>query len=223
MALINKYIISGKTKQNLETITLIILQLVSGRLYRNGGKHTDFTPFNWFFLDQMPSVLKFFDYITNKVKLPYFIEQCLNEKLDNNFKYDYFEQNPDEIICHRSICFNIHDISCLLENMKAYQDILFSKDSKVNMSLKKTFEKLIDSKINQMIIKELKNNKIYEKADILNKESDAKTPIIKYYLVTDFLYNNKYKYLFLLEQKTPQYNIKELKDIQNNEENIKII
>ena len=221
LALINKYIISGKTLQNLETITLIILQLVSGRLYRNGGKHTDFTPFNWFFLDQMPSVLKFFDYITNKVKLPYFIEQCLNEKLDNNFKYDYFEQNPDEIICHRSICFNIHDISCLLENMKAYQDILFSKDSKVNMSLKKTFEKLIDSKINQMIIKELKNNKIYEKADILNKESDAKTPIIKYYLVTDFLYNNKYKYLFLLEQKTPQYNIKELKDIQNNEENIK--
>ena len=45
-ALINKYIISGKTLHNLEIISPIVLQLVSGRLYRNGGKHTDYTPFN---------------------------------------------------------------------------------------------------------------------------------------------------------------------------------
>ena len=86
LALINKYIISRNTISNLEIITRIILQLVSGRLFRNGGKHTNYTPFNWFFLDQMPSVIKFFDYIVNKVKLPVFIEQCLNDKLDKNFK-----------------------------------------------------------------------------------------------------------------------------------------
>lgn len=218
-ALINKYIISGKTIHNLEIITPIILQLVSGRLYRNGGKHTDYTPFNWFFLDEMPSVIKFFDYIKNKVRLPPFIEQCLEDKLDENFKYDYFQENPDEIICHRSMCFNIYDISCLLENMKNCEEVLFPKNCKNNIGLKKTYEKLYN-KSNQMIIKELKNIKIYEKSELSNKESDVKTPIINYYLVTDFLYNEKYKHLFLLKQKTPQYNIKELKDIKNNDENI---
>ena len=51
----------------------------------------------------MPSVIKFFDYIKNKVKLPDFIEHSLEDKLDDSFKYDYFKENPDEVICHRSI------------------------------------------------------------------------------------------------------------------------
>ena len=219
-ALINKYLISGKTLHNLEIISPIILQLVSGRLYRNGGKHSDFTPFNWFFLDQMPSVLKFFDYIKHKVKLPAFIEKCLEDKLDENFKYDYFVENPEEVICHRSICFNINDINCLLENMKNNIDIIFPKDYKGNPGLKKAFEKLCNNNVNQLIIKDLKNTKIYEKTEVLNKENDIKTPIINYYLVTDFIYNNKYKYLFLLDQKTPHFSLKELKDIKNEEENI---
>ena len=71
-----------------------------------------------------------------------------------------------------------------------------------------------------MIIKELKIIKIYKKSDLSNKENDIKTQIINFYLVTDFLYNNKYKHLFLFKQKTPQYNIKELNDIKNNDENI---
>ena len=219
-ALINKYIISGKTIHNLEIITPIILQLVSGRLYRNGGSHSDFTPFNWFFLDQMPSVLKFFDYITNKVKLPNFIEQCINDKLDENFKYNYFQENPEEVICHRSICFNIYDINCLLDNIKKCEDILFTKDSNNNIGLQKTFEKLYN-KTNQNIINELKLGKNYEKNELANKVNEMKTPIINYYLVTDFIYNQKCKDLFELDIKIPHYNIKELKDIKNNDENIK--
>ena len=212
-ALINKYLISRKTIHNLEIITPIILQLVSGRLYRNGGKHSDFTPFNWFFLDQMPSVLKFFDYIKHKVKLPSFIEKCLEDKLDDSFKYDFFEENPEEVICHRSICFNINDINCLLENMKKNVNILFPKDYKGNIGLKKAFEKLCDNKVNQIIIQDLRSTKNQEK-------NDNNLPIINYYLVTDFIYNKKYKYLFSLDQKTPYFSLKELKDIKNDEENI---
>ena len=187
LALINKYIISGKTIHNLGVITPIILRLVSGRLYTNAGTHFHYTPFNWFFLDIMPSVIKFFDYVTNKVKLPFFIEDCLEDKLDKNFKYDYFEENPDEVICHRSICFNIYDINCLLENMKSCENYLFPKDGKNNIGLIKTFEKLYNNSTNQMIIKELKNNKIYEKNEMTNKENDIKVPVINYYLVTNFL------------------------------------
>lgn len=222
-ALINKYIISRKTITNLEVINQIILQLVSGKLYRNGGKNTDYTPFNWFFLDQMPSVFKFFDYLINKVKLPTFIEECLNDKLPENFTYDYFKENPDEIICHRSICFNINDIACLLENVHNCRKIFFPpNDNNSNtIVLKKSFEKLYDNNINQLIIKDLKNAKNFEKLDAKNNEGESKIPIIQYYLVTDFLYNNKYKHLFCLNQKTPQFNIKELTDIKNKEENYK--
>ena len=143
----------------------------------------------------MPSVIKFFDYIKNKVKLPDFIEHSLEDKLDDSFKYDYFKENPVEVICHRSICFNIYDISCLLENMKSCEELLFPKNCKNNIGLKKTYEKLYN-RSNQMIIKELKNVKIFEKSDLSNKENDIKTPIINYYLVTDFLYNDKYKHFF---------------------------
>ena len=166
---------------------------------------------------------KFFDYIVNKVKLPVFIEQCLDDKLEKDFKYDYFDENPDEIISHRSICFNIHDIHCILDNMKKNESEIFPKDANVNISLKKTYDKLVNSKINQAIIRTLKNTPIYDKkSELLSKDSnsDAKCQVIQYYLVSGFLYNRKYKHLFSLDQRTPQYHIKELKDIKNDEENV---
>ena len=152
--LINEFIISNKTLQNLDIICPIILQLVSGRFYKHGEKHGEYTPFNRFFMEEMPFVLKFFDNIS-KVKLPLFIDKFIHNKLEKNFVYDYFKENPDEVIFHRSICFNIYDIVCLLNNMKNCQDKLF-KDS-INKGLEKTFEKIYSIKKNQSLLKELKN------------------------------------------------------------------
>ena len=114
-----------------------ILQLVSGRFYREGGSHGDFTPFNWFFMEEMPSVFTFFENLT-RVELPKFIDNYINDKLPEDYIYDYFKENPEEYIFHRSICFNIYDIKCILDNMEKNKDKIFQgKENK----LYKTFEK----------------------------------------------------------------------------------
>ena len=152
-ALINNFIISGNTVHNLSIILDIIKQLVSGRLYREGGKHGEFTPFNWFFMEEMPLVLKFFENLT-KVELPTFIDNFIKDKLNEDYVYDYFKENPEQVIFHRSICFNVYDIKCLLENMNKCKDILFKNNN--NKGLSKTLEKL-NSKKNISFLNELVN------------------------------------------------------------------
>ena len=138
-ALINNFIISNITIHNLKQMIPFILQLVSGRLYREGGSHSDYTPFNWFFLEEMPLVFKFFENLT-KVELPKFIDDYLNDKLPEDYVYDYFKENPEEYIFHRSMCFNIYDIKCILNNLQKKKDIIFKDKEKTG--LYKTLEKL---------------------------------------------------------------------------------
>ena len=151
-ALINNFIITENTMHNLEVVSSILLQLVSGRLYREEGKHGEYTPFNWFFIEEMPLVLKFFENLT-KVKLPRFIDDFLNDKLCDDYKYDYFNENPEQVIFHRSICFNIYDIKCLLENMNKSKEIVFANNK--HSGLFKTFDKLYNNKKNIIIINDL--------------------------------------------------------------------
>ena len=262
-ALINNFIISENTLSNLNVISSIILQLVSGRLYRAGGLHGDFTPFNWFFIEEMPFVLKFFENLT-KVELPKFIDDFINDKLNDDYVYDYFKENPEKIIFHRSICFNIYDIKSILENMKKKEDIIF--ENKKNSGLYKTFDKLYNKKnkalLNELVSNQdnlLKNtgsnnsslnynanaNNSNEKEINLNNEPLTKTSsffsfgkkkkeitvveppkkdsIIHYYLITDLLINSKYKHIFDLNQKTYNYNIKELKECKSEEDKTKNI
>ena len=153
-ALISNFIISRNTIHNLGIISPIILQMVSGRLYREGGGHGEYTPFNWFFLEEMPLILKFFDNLT-KVQLPKFIEDFLSDKLPDDYTYKYFKENPEQVIFHRSICFNIYDIKCLLENMNNCKEEIFQNNK--NSGLYKTFNKLYNNKKNIIILNDLLN------------------------------------------------------------------
>ena len=150
-ALINNFIISKTTLDNLKQMIPFILQLVSGRLYREIGTHGDYTPFNWFFLEEMPHVFTFFENLT-KVELPKFINDYINDNLPDDYTYDYFKENPEEYIFHRSICFNIYDIKCILDNMQNNQEIIFKGKEKTGFY--KTFEKLSNKK-NMAFLKDL--------------------------------------------------------------------
>lgn len=68
----------------------------------------------------MPDIINIFEKIT-KVTLPHFIEDLLNDRLKDDFQYDYFRENPDEVMFHRSICFNLHDIKAILDNIEKCQ------------------------------------------------------------------------------------------------------
>ena len=116
-ALINNFIISGVTQHNLKIISFIIKRLFSGKFFVDGS--CDYTPFNWYFIDNIQLVYQFFDNVT-QVTLPPFIEKLINNELPKSFEYNYFKENPEEGIFHRSICFSFRDLCVILDNMKKY-------------------------------------------------------------------------------------------------------
>ena len=227
--LINNFIISSNTLLNLKLINEILVQFVSGTFFINSIDNY-YTPFNWYFIEKMPDILEIFEKIT-KVTLPHFIEELLNDRLDENYQYDYFKENPDEIMFHRSICFNLQDIILILNNIDKCKDIIFNNDAK-NKIFKKTFEKLNSDK-NRNFMDNLKNSEGFEttQKEIKYKKSIKKgkekeildfenvTKIINYYLLTSLITNDKYKGLFDLQlEKKPNFTIKELKQTENEED-----
>ena len=127
-ALINNFIISGNTTHNLNIISYIILQLVSGNFFKNNLKNGDFTFFNRFFIKEMPKLFMLFEELT-KVELPPFIEKFVNDELPKDYKYDYFKENPDQLMFHRAICYNLYDLSLLLDNIENNKKKIFLDDS----------------------------------------------------------------------------------------------
>ena len=261
-ALINNFIISNITLYNLGNMIQFILQLVSGRLYREGGSHGDFTPFNWLFMEEMPLVFTFFENLT-RVELPKFIDDYINDKLPEDYVYNYFKENPEEYIFHRSICFNIYDIKCIIDSMQKNKDKIFQ--GKENNGIYKTFEKLCNKKnyafLNDLVEKQdkvleleeenkddslnystsisnnIKEEQINNKKNENDKNKNVKTglfgfirkkkekveetqpqDVIKYYLISNLLINDKYKNIFNSNIKTYHFSIKELKECKNEEE-----
>ena len=213
---INNFIISGATIQNLETISEIIHKLISFSFIKGDEDNGDFTPFNRYFLDKMPKVFNFFENIS-KVKLPNFIEKIINGNPDKNIIYNYFNENEEEIIFHRSICFSLDNIVCLLNNMDACKDIIF-QDKSTN-ELKITFEKVFYS--NREIIQELEKKEEFEITQLgKKKKNKQEKKILNFFLFNKLLINDKYKNLFKMNQDKPNFSLKEL-DSTEKEEDIK--
>ena len=216
--LFNDFIISGRTIHNINIISFVIERFVSGEFFIDGENEGDFSPFNQYFIDKMPELFKFFDNMTN-VKLPVFVEKLINNQLDDNYIFDYFKENQDEIVFHRSICFSFECFLSLLTNIEKCKNILFA-DNK-NISLQKTIEKL-DNKINQGCINDIKKELLSENSNENNqktkKSKDKKIHTKIYFLFTDLLINEKYKYLFELTQERPNFILPELKTTMTNEE-----
>ena len=122
---INDFIISENTLFNLRYIINIFTTLITGNFYNNKQGQFHFTPFNWYFIEKMPTIFKLFENIIN-IKLPIFIENFLNDQLPNDYIYDYFKENPEEMISHRSIFFTLNDLHILLKNMDDNKHILFT-------------------------------------------------------------------------------------------------
>ena len=239
-AFINSIIISENTLYNLQVICDIINKFVAGGLFT--GDHYEYTPFNWYFIEQSEKIYKIFECAKN-VSLPPFIEDCIYNKLPNDFKYDYFQQNKDELINFRSICFNMREALALINSMEKCKTEIFEEND--NLLLKKAFEKITSKKckniMNEIINKEnkdieLKQNEIKKSKEklrtsnleillneVISYESENKMPKIKpkiyYVLVTSLITSDSYKKLFEISQPTKSFSIKEIKET-TNEENI---
>jgi len=231
-AFINDFIISQNTLNNLNIIGKIINKLASGNFFKSINEEKIFTPFNWYFIKKMYNLFDIFIHIT-KARLPSFIEKLINNELPDNYEYDYFKENPDEVLCHRSIFFNLFQVKTIIKTLNQLKDKIFISPKTKELEI--TLEKL-NYKINE---DSLLNLLKIEKKQILNadplsqqsKKKDKKAKNEKdseikvhYFLVTSVLYNDQYKLLFNINQEAPCFSIKELKNTfekkYTNENNI---
>ena len=227
-ASVDDIIISETTKHNATIINLVLKKLVSGRLFETEiDSDSDYTPLNWFFLDQMPEVFRFFENIT-KVTLPNFIEKLINDELPTNFELDYFTENKEEVISHISICFTLFDLDALLTSIDKNKTKIFEEEKEIPglKPLRLTFEKLLGDNCSKLM-KKLKEKKEYEKIkeEIKNKKKDKVEykevdgrEILKYFLITELITNKQYTKLFEIEQEKANFSIKELKKTETEEE-----
>ena len=174
----------------------------------------------------MPEVLLFFDNIT-KVSLPNFIEKLINDELPDNFELNYFEENLDEVIYHRSICYTIFDLDALLKSISKCKEKIFVNENENNnlRPLRLTFEKLTGENCSKLMKKKLEQ-KEYEKIkiEVKNKKKEKEIKeidgreLLKYFLITDLITNKEYTKLFKIEQEKASFSIKELKKTETEEE-----
>ena len=209
-ALINNFIISGVTQHNLKIISFIIKRLFSGKFFVDGS--CDYTPFNWYFIDNIQLVYQFF-YNVTQVTLPPFIEKLINNELPKSFEYNYFKENPEEGIFHRSICFSFRDLCVILDNMKELKEKIFVGPE--YQPFKKTFDKLVNRSGTQEI-ERIKKNVEYDMIKVYDpkKKKEPKevkgNPILKFFLMTDILTNQKYTKIFSINQEKASFTLPEI-------------
>ena len=139
-AFINNFIISENTINNLSIICKIINKLTSGNLYKSNKDNSNYTPFNLYFIEKIGKLFILFDHITN-VRLPNFIEKYINKELPEDYEYNYFKENKDEYIIHRSTFFNLEQLKAILNIMNKSKKQIFT--SRTDHKLKRCFEKLM--------------------------------------------------------------------------------
>ena len=233
---INNFIISQNSISNLKLILEVFSQLVLGNLYNIKDNQFSYTPYNLYFIEKMPKIFEIYKKITN-VPVTKFIEKLINEEFPENYKYEYFNENKEEIVFHRSILITLNDISVLMKNMDDCKNILFHNiinegindnineninNSNINNNNNIDNSKLyiIFQRLNTEYYKNLINEKCSKNFEVINENKKEYTFDQELLLFDDLLINPNYQYLFNIEQKKPHFNIKELTKI-NNEECIK--
>ena len=88
----------------------------------------------------MENILFFFEKAIN-VSLPSFIEKFINDKLPNDYSYNYFEENKDKICADISICFNNSNLIYLIKGFSKCTNLFMNNNSKQS-KLKKIYERL---------------------------------------------------------------------------------
>ena len=212
--------LSNNTLINLKKIVMIFNKFVSCSFFCS-NKETEwvYTPFNLYFIYNMQKIFNICENI-NKVQLPSFIDNIINNNLFYNYSYDYFKENPNEIFIYRSIFFNLEQFIKLINIINNNREKIFKNEKTENIENNlaiimyennKLFleESLLDNKENK-----IKNNKKLKEKNNLIIDKKA-----KYFLITSLEVNEKYKKLFDMKKKN-NFSLKELNDIPDNKARI---
>ena len=170
--------------QSLKIISKILKKYVSGDFFISYEIDQEFiyTPFNCYFIYNIGKIFNIFEDLT-KVQMPKLFEDLISNKLPSDYEYDYFKENPDEIMNFRSILYNVDQIKSLCYTISAYQTIIFQDNNNNSNKILFAVEKLMLSK-NQQIIQDI------TKGFSLNT---------KYYFLSRLEANKNYKELFNIQ------------------------
>ena len=211
-ALINNYIISNNTMYNMNSAIKIIERFTSFKLF-DPKNETIFSPFNNFFLENLSKLIKINEFIIN-TKIPLFIEKIIEGKINQNSKYDYFQEHTNEIIYNRSIFLSMNHVKAI---MKGIIHLLQDEDN----AFKKIVSKIINNNENMQYLIELsdQNEKIIKKT-VKNEKGRGKIQRneqhIKYFLLNDTIYNEKYQNLLNNDDSNTYFKLQEKKIKDNN-------
>ena len=204
-ALINQNLITEKSLNRLKITKDVLKGMISNELFLETDK---LVGFNNYIIEKVSDLITFFDKLTN-VSLPYFIEDLINDKLPEDYVYDYFKENKDENIFYRAICYNIDILYSLVRNGEKCKDTLFfTKKDQLPLNI------LISKKD---LIEKLRNKNIKEED---NQDHES----LQNFLLLDIIISKKYDSLINKKNGKNYFNIKELKiietDLDKKENNI---
>ena len=158
-------LLSLATRKNLINIYLILKHLVKGELF-DSENHINLIIFNKFILDNYAKINDIIDKIIN-VTLPNKLEKLSqqfyssdNYILDNSkrseeeINYEYFKENPNDFMQHKSICFTINELNMFYDIVEEHKDVFikFSKEFEDTYETLSNFISMIKGKPNKYFV-----------------------------------------------------------------------
>ena len=211
-ALINNYIISNNTMFNMN-VAIDIIKRFTSFIFYNPKNDTILSPFNNFFIRNIDKLTRINEAAIN-TKIPVFIEKVIEGKIDINSKYDFFHEHNNEILYNRSIFLSMNHVKVI---MKGIMSLLNTEDN----YFRKIVSKIIDNKENMQYLIELadQNEKIV-KNTVKNEKGKGKITrneqTIKYFLMNDIIFNEKYKNILNNSDTYTYFKLQEKKIHDNN-------
>ena len=173
---------STYSKKNIELLKKIFSTLQTGNLFSKDNS-PNLIPFNALFYEELlPKLFNFYQNLTN-VEFSDYINDLISGVInENDFYYDFFETNPEEIFSNMSICFNIKNYNSFLYLLKKYtletkerRDFYKRGDKNCTNNMKQYFGEINDyneMKINETIFFLYYNN-FSEEFDFENETNDT--------------------------------------------------
>lgn len=202
-ALINQFVISKSTYENLQEIKIVLEKLFSGKLFKNNNEEGNYTPYNWLIIQKFENVLNLIQNSKN-VKLPIFINKLIENKLPNDYVYDYFEENKNKIFKNISICFTLDNILSLIDSIIKIKN--FGDGNEKKNKIKKSFDKIV-YKNNMSNINKINEQRIenyFKEIKDKNNQID-KNRIKNYFILNVQIFDKKYEKLFSLNNDKMKY------------------
>ena len=209
---------------NFNFIGSLLSDFSLGYFYLETEKNGNYTPFNGYFLEEMPILMEIYDKIL-EVEIPKYIEDLLdinenndiNEKL-NSIKQKYFEIHKDESIYHQCCCLSFGDFDFIVKLVDSCKDILFENNKNHNI-LKNIIEKINkNTNYKELLSLKIKKEDDHPVMSIDKNTKDKKDhnlnylikPTVEYFIINHISFQEKYNYFTDINTKISYLNFNEI-------------